>query len=384
MSSVYVALLNAATNPIFLLDQECRIHFANSATLKAIEGLIDRPATSEEVLGRTMADLEIPDWFLIPFRARLQRAFGGERVVAEALFPFADGTMRTYEYALTPLGDVGSVPLIACHARDTETVHLGARSRQDILQVERRARVEAEAAVHVRDDFLSTAAHDLKTPLTAAQGRAQLLMRQIRRGGEPNIERIKSNVMAIQAAITQMATQIDELQDVAFLQIGRPLKLNRKPNDFVEAVKAAAARMTRPEGATLDVDVSTPPEPMMANFDKIRIDRVLDNLLSNAIKYSGQHKVIVIRAHQENHASGPRIVLSVSDNGIGVPEAELSRIFERYHRASNVGEISGAGVGLSGARQIVHQHGGDLTATSIEGEGSTFTMWLPVDAPEDE
>ena len=213
--------------------------------------------------------------------------------------------------------------------------------------------------------------------MTAAQGRAQLLLRQIHRDGPLDVARIETHANAIQAAITQMATQIGELQDIAFLQIGRPLDLNTAPGDIVEVARRAIERMTRVEGSTVTVELDVAHEPLIAAIDRVRIERVLDNLLSNAVKYTGQNKVIRIRIWEESKPEGRRIYLSVTDNGIGIPAKDMPRIFERFQRASNVSNVEGAGVGLSGARQIVRQHGGKISVSSVEGVGSTFTMWLP-------
>jgi signal transduction histidine kinase len=105
----------------------------------------------------------------------------------------------------------------------------------------------------------------------------------------------------------------------------------------------------------------------------------LDNLLSNAIKYSPAGGPVLVTVAREQIDGGAYAVLAVQDHGVGIPAADLSHIFERFHRASNVqGRISGTGIGLASARQIVEQHGGDLTVRSTEGQGSVFTVLLPL------
>ena len=119
-------------------------------------------------------------------------------------------------------------------------------------------------------------------------------------------------------------------------------------------------------------------EDLLAEVDPTRIARAVANLLGNAIKYSPAGGEIAVTLTREDDSA----VLAVRDQGIGIPAADLPRIFERFHRGSNVaGQIAGAGIGLAGARQIVEQHGGAITVESREGAGSTFTVRLPLEPP---
>jgi PAS domain S-box-containing protein len=113
--------------------------------------------------------------------------------------------------------------------------------------------------------------------------------------------------------------------------------------------------------------------------DVARIRRVLDNLLSNAIKYSPSDAPIIVRVARAEDPTGAWAILEVEDEGVGVPAAEVGHIFERFHRAGNVvGLVRGTGIGLAGARQIVEQHGGRIDLRSQEGQGSIFTVRLPL------
>jgi signal transduction histidine kinase len=125
--------------------------------------------------------------------------------------------------------------------------------------------------------------------------------------------------------------------------------------------------------------VETALAELIGEWDGVRLRRVLDNLLSNAIKYSPAGGPVLVTVAREQIDGGAYAVLAVQDHGVGIPAADLSHIFERFHRASNVqGRISGTGIGLASARQIVEQHGGDLTVRSTEGQGSVFTVLLPL------
>ena len=244
------------------------------------------------------------------------------------------------------------------------------------VTVQVRARREAEAAVRLRDEFLSSASHDLKTPLTAILGRAQLLRRQMAREGTAAQERLVEGVAAIQTVAEQMAAQIEELQDLAFLRIGRPLELGARPTDLTALVRAEVDQI-RPQAPRHSIRVEAA-EDLIAEVDPTRIARVASNLLGSAVKYSPAGGEIAVTVTREADSA----VLAVRDRGVGIPAADLPRIFERFHRGSNVaGQIAGAGIGLAGARQIVGQHGGTITVESREGSGSTFTVRLPLEPP---
>ena len=106
---------------------------------------------------------------------------------------------------------------------------------------------------------------------------------------------------------------------------------------------------------------------------------MLANVLSNAVKYSPNGGTITVSVSREDHPPGPRAVVTVRDQGLGIPAADLPRVFERFHRGQNVvGQIRGTGIGLSGSRQIVEQHGGTIGVESQEGAGATFTVRLPL------
>jgi len=124
--------------------------------------------------------------------------------------------------------------------------------------------------------------------------------------------------------------------------------------------------------------VSDAPD-VIGQWDWARLERVIDNLLSNALKYGSGEETVRICLRVEDSAGSKEAVLSVQDKGIGIPSGDLSRIFERFKRGSNVSEtIPGSGIGLAGVRQIVEQHGGSIEVESREGEGSTFTVRLPL------
>jgi signal transduction histidine kinase len=118
---------------------------------------------------------------------------------------------------------------------------------------------------------------------------------------------------------------------------------------------------------------------LIVNADGSRLERVIRNILDNAIKYSPDGAIVTVRLRRDDDESGSWAVLEIEDRGIGIPEADLPFVFERFRRGINVaGHIAGSGIGLTGAQQIVSQHGGAIAAESVEGKGSTFTLRLPL------
>jgi signal transduction histidine kinase len=239
---------------------------------------------------------------------------------------------------------------------------------------------EARTAVHLRDEFLSSASHDLRNPLTTIQGRVQLLQRQAERDGPTDSEAAARGLEEIAAAVRKLQAMIEELQDVSSLQIGRPLTLRRRPTDLVALVAAEVEQVqeTAPvHRLRLEHDLPA----LVADVDPARLRRVLDNLLANAIKYSpgGGDVVVTLRRDGPDADGTAWALLAVRDHGVGIPAVDLPRVFERFYRASNVaGRIAGSGIGLAGSRQILAQHGGTIAAESAEGRGSAFTVRLPL------
>ncbi|HEU0115724.1 MAG TPA: HAMP domain-containing sensor histidine kinase [Thermomicrobiales bacterium] len=237
---------------------------------------------------------------------------------------------------------------------------------------------ERRALERGQEAFVAAAAHDLKNPLAAIRGQAQLLRRRLRKGEPLSPERLEQGIEGIDAAAGRMTGLIDELVDIARVRAGAPLELRRAPVDLVDLARQTAAIYQR-TSERHDIVVEAGPEPAIGQWDGLRLERVLGNLLANAVKYSPDGGRIVIRIGRENGATGPLATLAVTDEGVGIPAADLPCVFERFHRGGNVGGIAGAGIGLAAVRQIVEEHGGTIEVASIEGKGSAFTIRLPLD-----
>jgi PAS domain S-box-containing protein len=228
-----------------------------------------------------------------------------------------------------------------------------------------------------KDAFLAAASHDLKNPLAIVKAQAQLLMRRARRTENPDALALVDGLRSIDQATRRLAGMVNELLDVARLQMGRPVELDPRPMDLVALARDVTADLQLSTDRH-HLQIMTADESLPGVWDRERIERVLVNLLTNAIKYSPEGGVVQVSLDHERHDGSEWSVVSVHDDGVGIPPHEVSRIFERFFRGSNVaGRIEGAGIGLSGVLQIVEQHGGWVSVESKEGAGSTFTVRLP-------
>ncbi|MFL5759479.1 MAG: sensor histidine kinase [Thermomicrobiales bacterium] len=241
----------------------------------------------------------------------------------------------------------------------------------------------AEAGVTEGQDFIATVSHDLKNPLGAIKAQAQLLHRHVQRANPPDTERLLGGLEQIDATATRMTAQIDELLDQTRLQAGKDLDLQRQAVDLVMLTRQAVEEAQQTSDLHL-IRIASPVSTLVGYWDPIRLHRVLANLLSNAIKYSprgGTIRVTIALGRDERPGSHWASI-AVTDEGIGIPEADLPEIFERYRRGGNVaGLIAGSGVGLAGSLEIVEEHGGSITVESSEGAGSTFKVILPLVPP---
>jgi signal transduction histidine kinase len=251
--------------------------------------------------------------------------------------------------------------------------------RQEAGRRERALRLEAQSALRMRDEFVSFTSHDLRSPLTTIKGMAQLLQRILPQAGNDISGRIGEGLAAIDAATVRMDALISELLDTARLQSGQPLALELETVDLGALLRKCVNDQSAMGVGPIRLDLE--PGPLIARCDPARVERVATNLLANAIKYSPRPGTVTVSLRRLREHGGDWACLVVQDQGIGIPEADLPHMFERFHRARNVlGRFDGNGLGLAGAKQIVDQHGGTIGVTSEEGSGSSFTVRLPLDS----
>lgn len=241
---------------------------------------------------------------------------------------------------------------------------------------ERASRVRArEEAARLKEDFLSTAAHDLKTPLTTLVVQAQLAARRAARN--PDAPADRAGLERVVTESERLRVMVLELLDAARAERDQIVGWG-EPVDLAALAREVAGRYA---GRHHAIAVEAP-ERLEGRYDLRRIAQLLENLIENAVKYSPEGGPVTLRLwHDEGVAH-----LTVSDQGIGIPAEDLPHLFERFHRGANVDDrrFPGWGLGLSICRRIVEQHGGTITVSSREGAGSTFHVTVPsLPAPEE-
>jgi PAS domain S-box-containing protein len=235
----------------------------------------------------------------------------------------------------------------------------------------------AQEAVRLRDDFLSIASHELKTPLTPLSLKLQGLERMAGlEHGALLPPRLARDVDSMRRQVRRLAELINDLLDVARISGGR-MKLELEPVDLVELVREVASRFEleaeRFDGR-LEVHVDG---QIVGHWDRLRLEQVVTNLLSNALKY-GAGKPVSVRVE----AQGDHVRLTVKDEGIGIDTAHLARIFGKFERAVSERHYGGLGLGLYITHHIVEALGGRIVVESQPRQGAAFTVMLPLRRPE--
>lgn len=235
-------------------------------------------------------------------------------------------------------------------------------------QVEARRKVEDLS--RLKDEFLSIASHELRTPVTSIKGYTQLAKMLIREGDLNTSEEYLEIALD---QIDRMSRLILELLDVSRIETGR-LEIRREPIVWAHFVRDVVHRH---HTAVSDrrFHVSVPDDTKVVSGDRDRLEQVIGNLLENAVKYSPDGSDVVVTVEDKEGT----FVTAVSDRGIGIPADELSQVFERFHRGRQVSSTNygGLGLGLYITKQIIERHGGSIWVESKEGQGTTFYFSLP-------
>lgn len=240
---------------------------------------------------------------------------------------------------------------------------------------------DASAAVRARDQFLSIAAHELRTPVSSVKGYAQLLLRADRRG-DIDPERLRRSLEAIVDATGRLQVLTDDLLDVSRIRSGR-LPLRTRRMEFNEMIQDVVLRYIQTFRMTHRLALTVADEPCWVDIDLERMQQVVTSLIENAVKHSSEEDPIEIRILRD----GPRIGFEISDGGIGVSPEYIDQLFRPFARAPNAIDrnIPGLGLGLYISRGIIARHGGKIWANSMgEGEGARFGFSLTCQLGPDE
>ncbi len=305
--------------------------------------------SSEEIVGKTDADFVEPEEAAYLTTIKRQVIETGESY-HEVVKATGIAGARYFDLFIEPW-----------RLRHGQVVGVTGTSRDVTEQVELEQR---------KDNFISIASHELRTPITVLRGFTQILIRKLSQQG---VEQSLGMLQKMDAQISRLVKLIDELLDASKIQAGRleyeaePIDLDPFVHETVDVLQASSpTHILRISGTTDAIILG----------DKDRLGQVLINLITNAIKYSPQAKSVDILLSTSEKAA----LIRIRDYGIGIAPSHQQFIFDRFYRAhdSSKKTFRGLGMGLYIAHEIVKRHGGDLTVESEEGKGTTFTLSLPL------
>ncbi len=328
------ALLHNAPTPMLLLDEEGRLFLWS----KAAAELLHLPR--DPVLLPAEECIE-------PEELRALLLGGPTDEPRELRFP--DG--RTFTVTLTTLPHIGQLVTM-----------------QEITHIK-----ELE---HSRSEFIAAIAHDLRTPLTAAQGYIELLER-----AGPLTEMQRDFIQRALLSLRHIANLIDDLLEISTLEGSYAIVMHRIELGGL-LLQTCNTYRAIVEEAGLTLRCNVPDEPLWVLGNAARLRQAIENLISNAIKYNRPHGWIAVSAYR----SDDHVIVSVADSGIGIPHEEQERIFQRFYRIRDEerAHIPGSGLGLAIVKAVVEQHHGRIWMESTPGEGSTFSFILPLLPPKSE
>ncbi len=369
-----VILERTPTPLVFVEPETARLYFANAAADRMAGGRLARPAHATEYAGcfdiRDLDDRPLPIDEIPMVRAARGQDVNGIQI----RWHFPGGPKVLTAQAARLAGVDGH--------RETVLVAF-----EDVTAL-KTVQGELEEAVRVRQDFLSVAGHELKTPLTALWLNLRLIEQTLARRPEPATPseparpsmfdenaRLGERWRGLQRQLARLNGLIDQLLDVSRLAAGK-LTLELEPLELSEVVRDVVGRFaaSTEAGIRLDLpDAGNPDAGTHGRWDRLRIEQVITNLVSNAVKYGAERPVRVgVRRQAED------VVIDVRDEGIGIAPEAQERIFDRFERAVSARQYGGLGLGLWIVRQLVEGMGGTISVESQVGHGSTFTVRLPL------
>lgn len=354
---LYETFLSSIPDFAFVFDLDHKFSYANEMLLTTWG------RTWDEAIGKTCHELGYEAWHADMHDREIEQVIRTRQPLRGEV-PF-NGTFGCldYEYIFVPvIGKNGEVEAVAGTTRDVTD----RKSAEEALrEVARR-----------KDDFLAMLAHELRNPLAPIRNGLQVL-----RLAEVNADEIARVRDMMERQLAHLVRIIDDLLDVS--RITRNKMQLRRSNISIADVIDSAIETANPaiEEAGHHLSVVLPPDPIVLCVDLTRLAQVFSNLLNNSAKYTprGGSIVLSVESPQDGH-----VVISVSDNGIGIPANALPSLFDMFSQVDRSIERAsgGLGIGLSLVKGLVEMHDGTVSATSVEGSGSTFTVRLPIVKPE--
>lgn len=328
--------------------------------------------TAEEMVGQHLSAVATPDRRHEPAEI-VERIKRGENVNQyETMRLRKNGELFHVSLTVSPVrADSGEILGVIAIVQDITERKRGEAERDRLFQAALASREEAEAALYVREQFLSIASHELRTPITSLLGYASMLQ-TYNPGSTPTTRKMADRIIYQAGRLNEL---IEQLLDVSRIQRG-VFAVDFLPVDLVELVTQSVDNMRAMllPHSKHSIALSVPDEPVMVMGDVYRLEQVVHNLLSNAIKYSPGGGTVSVRVATK----GSEVSLEVTDHGIGIPAIATAQVLEPFYRATNTGNgISGFGIGLYVVGEIVKHHHGRIEVESVEGKGSTFRVILP-------
>jgi signal transduction histidine kinase len=328
----------------------------------------------------------VPGWVIVHRQSMVvEDVYGDPRIPHEAYRPtFVKSLVVVPIRREDPIGTLGAYWAAPRVASGREVLLLetlagaaaAAMTSAGLLHDLRAALARAEAALQQRDELLSVASHELKTPLTALNLAIEGLARDARRGNVTVGEKGMDRIVRAERQVHRLASLVDQLLDYSRLSLGR-MSVQPSELDLAALVEEVTGRFRDMALARTGQPVEVRGVPRLTGrWDRDRLDQVITNLISNALKY-GAGKPVWVALERDQTAR-----LRVHDDGIGIAPADQQRIFERFERPAASAQLGGVGLGLWIARELVLAHGGTISVDSALGQGATFTVELPLVAAD--
>lgn len=335
-----------------------------------------------DAIGQSLANLIIPPAIKETYKAGLARflSTGHGRILNQRieLNALRRGDVEfPVELAIIPIQE-DSDYLFYAFIRDISDRKNLEQQQKSLLAKEHHSRKVAEQTINMQDDFLSIAAHELRTPITPISMQLQLLERTLAKGAETDLpSSTKQTLLKLtgnsRKEIDRLSRLIDELLDISRISAGR-LVLNLEKVNLSKIVESQVERYLAQSLKAGSVLTSRIEPDIIGLWDPVRVECVVENLLTNAIKY-GQGKPIELMLERKNKS----VILTVQDHGIGISKEDKQKIFKKFERAVSVKDYSGFGLGLYITCEIVQAHKGTITVESEPHQGSTFVVEFPME-----
>lgn len=270
--------------------------------------------------------------------------------------------------------------MIATLQQQARSLKLQTQKLEHQISEKKEVETALQQALHLRDEFLAIAGHEIKTPLTSLRLQTQILQRSM--GKELTQETIDKINTAVQRSDYQgkrLTNLVEQLLDLTRIRLGKieldliPLDMVQVTHDIVENLKTETI-LGDPHWALKNTIIIKDDGPLLGNWDKVRLGQIISNLVSNAVKYGDNNPIEITLTSSEYEA-----YFTVKDYGIGIDPENLKRIFNRFERASDANKYAGLGLGLYIVKELVDAHKGKIDVTSTPENGTHFKLSLPLD-----